>query len=119
MFKNVYQIDLDMSLVLENYVANYYQGVIGQLIWAAELGSIVIYIKMYLLYLYLAQPPCGHLDQDFHVFSYLKSHNRSKIILDINKITLMEILPIIIGKTSMEKFRRRYRIICWMKGEHR
>ena len=50
-----------------------------------EPGNIGIHLEIYLLYLYLSQPRHGHLDLDFHVVSYLKSHIRSNIILDPHK----------------------------------
>ena len=43
-----------------------------------------------LLAQYLVQPQVGHLDQAFHIFAYLKSHIRSKIVLDPSKPVIDE-----------------------------
>ena len=61
---------------------NYYQNLIGILRWAMELGRIDIYLEVSLLSAYNAQPRQGHLEQVFHIFTYLKAHNRSTIMFD-------------------------------------
>ncbi len=47
-----------------------------------ELGRIDIYIDVALLSSYLAQPRMGHLEQVFHIFSYLKHHLNSHLVFD-------------------------------------
>ena len=71
-----------MYLLLEDYQANYYQTTVGQMIWAVDLGRIDINMKIALLSRYLAQLRHGHLDQVFHTLSFLKSHAKSKLVLD-------------------------------------
>jgi hypothetical protein len=47
-------------------------------------------LSVALLAQYLVQPQVGHLDQAFHIFAYLKSHIRSKIVLDPSKPVIDE-----------------------------
>ena len=77
-----YRPELDVSPVLDDKPANYYQTIVGQLRWAVELGRIDINLEISLFSRYLAQPRQGHLDQLFHTFSFLKSHSKSKVVLD-------------------------------------
>jgi hypothetical protein len=72
-----YRPELDVSPILGSEQANYYQSLIGVLSWAVELGRIDIYIDVALLSSYLAQPRVGHLEQVFHIFSYLKHYEFS------------------------------------------
>jgi hypothetical protein len=73
--------------VLQPDQANYYSSLIGILRWAVELGHIDIYIDVTLLSSHLAQPRIGHLEQVFHVFTYLKHHDNSNIVFDPNYVT--------------------------------
>lgn len=74
--------ELDFSLPLEDDYANWYQQLIGTLRWAIEICHIDIHLSIALLAQYLAQPRVGHSQQAFHVFTYLKTHPVSCIILD-------------------------------------
>ena len=71
-----------MSPVLEDDQANYYQNTVGQLIWAVELGWIDINLEISLLPHYITQPRHGNIEQVFHTLSFLKSHAKSKLVLD-------------------------------------
>lgn len=51
-----YRPEVDLSPVLNNEQANYYQNLIGVLRWAVELGCIDIYTKVALLSQYIVQP---------------------------------------------------------------
>jgi hypothetical protein len=82
-----YRPELDVSPVLGPEQANYYQSLIGVLRWAVELGRIDIYIDVSLLSSYLAEPRIGHLEQVFHIFSYLKHHMNSHMVFDPNYIS--------------------------------
>jgi hypothetical protein len=77
-----YRPELDKSPELDERRATYYQGQIGVLRWACELGRIDILVDVSMLSSYLALPREGHLDQVFHIFAYLKHHTRSKLVLD-------------------------------------
>ena len=70
--------------------ANYYQNLIGILRWSVELGRIDIYYEVATLSSFLVQPRHGHLEQVFHIFAYLKSHGRSKMVFDDSTILLDE-----------------------------
>jgi len=74
--------ELDVSPVLRPEQANYYQSLIGILQWAVELGRIDIYIDVAMLSSHLAEPRIGHLEQVFHIFSYLKHHTNSHLVFD-------------------------------------
>ena len=77
-----YRPELDVSLELDSEQATYYQGLIGILRWACELGRIDILVDVTLLSSFLAAPRRGHLEQAFHVFGYLKRYDRSRMVFD-------------------------------------
>jgi hypothetical protein len=81
-----YRPELDVSPVLGPEQANYYQSLIGILRWAVELGRIDINIDVALLSSHLAEPRVGHLEQAYHIFSYLKHHLNSNLVFDPNYI---------------------------------
>jgi hypothetical protein len=83
----IYHPELGISPVLEPEQANYYQRLIGILRWTIKLGSIGIYIDISLLSCHLVQPRIGHLEQVFHIFSYLKHHLNSHLVFDPNYVT--------------------------------
>jgi hypothetical protein len=82
-----YRPELDISPVLGPEQANYYQSLIGILRWAVELGRIDIYVDVALLSSHLVEPRTGHLEQVFHIFSYLKAHLNSHMVFDPNYIS--------------------------------
>jgi hypothetical protein len=67
---------------LNHQQQNYYQGLIGVLRWICELGRIDIIMPVSLMSRYLAQAREGHLNQVFHMFAYLKQHDRSRLVFD-------------------------------------
>jgi len=77
-----YRPELDKSEELDPRRANYFQGLIGVLRWIVELGRIDIMVAVSMLSRYLANPRVGHLEEVFHIFAYLKAHNRSSIVFD-------------------------------------
>jgi hypothetical protein len=77
-----YRPELDQSNELDPRRASYFQGVIGVLRWACELGRIDILVSVSMLSRYLAAPREGHLQQVFHIFGYLKSHDKSTLVFD-------------------------------------
>jgi hypothetical protein len=81
-----YRPELDVSPVLGPEQADYYQSLIGILRWAVELGHIDIYIDVALLSSHLAEPRIGHLQQVFHIFSYIKHHTNSHLVFDPNYV---------------------------------
>ena len=71
-----------MSEECNEEMATRYMQLIGVLRWAVELGRLDIYTKVALLSQQLALPRVGHLEVVYHVFAYLKSHLKSRIIFD-------------------------------------
>jgi hypothetical protein len=55
---------------------------LGVLCWACKLGWIDIQVAVSMLSRYLANPRKGHLQQVFHIFGYLKKHERSTMVFD-------------------------------------
>ena len=77
-----YRPELDSTPELDDEKANYYQGLIGVLRWMVELGRIDIMVSVTLLSSYLTNPREGHLEQVYHIFAYLKAHDRSCLVFD-------------------------------------
>lgn len=77
-----YRPEIDQTPELDERRATYYQGLIGILRWACELGRIDMLCEVGMLSSYLVNPREGHLDQVFHIFGYLKAHERSALLLD-------------------------------------
>jgi hypothetical protein len=80
-----YHPELDVTAPFDEDFATWFQKLIGTLWWAVELGHIDIHLSVALLAQYLVQLRVGHLDQAFHVFTYLKSLLLSRILLDASK----------------------------------
>jgi hypothetical protein len=85
-----YRPELDVSTLLNDEEAHYYLQLIGILQWAVELGRIDITFCVAIMSKYLVQPRVGHLNELYHLFRYLKSHDRSRIILDASRPTIDE-----------------------------
>jgi Reverse transcriptase (RNA-dependent DNA polymerase) len=77
-----YRPELDVTPELNAEQHNYFQGLIGVLRWACELGRIDILVDVTKLSHFLAAPRRGHLEQVFHIFAYLKIYDRSRLVLD-------------------------------------
>jgi Reverse transcriptase (RNA-dependent DNA polymerase) len=77
-----YHPELDQTPELDAKRANYYQGLIGILRWACELGRVDILVDVAKLSRFLAAPREGHLQQVFHIFAYLKRYNHSSMVFD-------------------------------------
>jgi hypothetical protein len=77
-----YKPEMDASDLLGDENANYYQQQISVLRWMVELGCIDICAEVSMMASFCAMPRIGHLDAVFHMFAYLKSHSRSRIVFD-------------------------------------
>jgi hypothetical protein len=77
-----YHPELDQSKELGPDQATYFAGLIGILRWCIELGRIDIIVEVSLLSRFLACPRVGHMQQEFHVFGYLKKHAQSRMVFD-------------------------------------
>lgn len=77
-----YRPELESSNLLGPDEAHFYMQAIGILRWIVELGRIDICCEVSMLSSYSAAPREGHLEAVFHIFSYLNSHERSRIVMD-------------------------------------
>jgi hypothetical protein len=59
-----------------------YQGLIGVLRWAVELGRVDILLEASMMSTYMAMPREGHLQQLYRMFGYLKLHPKRKLAFD-------------------------------------
>jgi hypothetical protein len=77
-----YRPEIDISPVLSDTLASYYQGLIGVLRWTCELGRINILTEVSMLSSHNALPREGHLEAVLDVFAYLKKHQSAAIVFD-------------------------------------
>jgi hypothetical protein len=77
-----YRPELDQSKELRPDQATYFAGLIGVLCWCIELGRINIIAEVSLLSRFFPCPCEGHLQQEFHVFGYLKEHAQSRMVFN-------------------------------------
>ena len=77
-----YQPELDTTPELNDHLASRYAQLIGVLRWGVELGRVDIYFETAILSQHLALPRMGHLKQVYHIFAYLKSYPKCKMIFD-------------------------------------
>ena len=55
---------------------------LGVLRWIVELGWVDILLEVAMLSAHNALPREGHLEAIYHIFSYLKTHENSKLVFD-------------------------------------
>ena len=77
-----YRPECDISPELKPEDASYYQSLIGVLRWMVEMGRLDICCEVSMMSSHVAMPREGHLQQLFHMFSYLKAHHNARIVLD-------------------------------------
>ena len=77
-----YRPEVDLSRELSPEKLSYYQGLIGVLRWICELGRVDCLVAVSLMSRYIVSAREGHLEQLFHLFSYLKGHARSALVFD-------------------------------------
>ena len=77
-----YRPELESSDLLGSDEAHFYMQAIGILRWIVELGRIDICGEVSMLSSYSVAPREGHLEAVLHIFSYLSSHDRSRIVMD-------------------------------------
>ena len=85
-----YKPELDVSQELDKELTARYHQLIGILRWAVELGRVDIYLEVSLLSQYLANPRQGHLEAAYHIFAYLKTHPKVKLVFDPKDVDLDE-----------------------------
>lgn len=89
-FPTSYRPELDFSKELSDIMLSRYQQLIGILRWAVELGRLDIYLETAVLSQYLASPREGHLEAVYHIFAFLKTHPKMKIVFDPKSVELDE-----------------------------
>jgi len=77
-----YKPELEASPLLDENDSHFYMQAIGILRWIVELGRIDICGEVSMMSSYNAAPRSGHLDAVLHMFSYLETHKRSRIVMD-------------------------------------
>ena len=77
-----YRPEVDTSPELESEMSFLYQSLIGSLRWMVEMGRIDIACEVSMLSSFLAMPREDHLQQVLHIYSYLKRHHNSRIIMN-------------------------------------
>ena len=77
-----YRPELEANEMLDSDEAQFYMQAIGILRWIVELGRIDICCEVSIMSSYSAAPRAGHLDAVMHIFAYLGSHERSRIVMD-------------------------------------
>mmetsp|Transcript_24287 Transcript_24287/g.34811 ORF Transcript_24287/g.34811 Transcript_24287/m.34811 type:complete len:297 (-) Transcript_24287:210-1100(-) len=82
--------ELDCTPLLDHDDANYFQSQISILRWAVELGRLDIYVDVARLSSFLVHPRRGHLDAVYHIYGYLKHHDRSTLVFDDSPIKWTE-----------------------------
>lgn len=89
-----YRQEMDITDYCDDEKANYYQQQIGVLRWAVELGRIDIACEVSMLAAFTAAPRVGHFKAMMHVFSYLRQHERSKLVFDDSYIEVDDELEV-------------------------
>jgi len=77
-----YRPEVDVSPLLDATMTTRFQNGLGVLRWIVELGRIDIMTEVSMLSAHNAMPREGHLEGIYHVFSYLKGHENSKLVFD-------------------------------------
>jgi hypothetical protein len=77
-----YRPEMDTSDECNEEMATRYMQLIGVLRWAVELGRLDIYTEVALLSQQMSLPRIGHLEVVYHIFAYLRSHEKSRIVFD-------------------------------------
>ena len=77
-----YRPELDMSPELGPRDAAYYQSLIRVLRWMVELGRIDICLETSIMSSHTVLPREGHLEQVYHIFSYLKKYHNTELVFD-------------------------------------
>ena len=77
-----YRPELDTSPYCDGDWMNFFQQQMGVLRWLVELGRIDITAEVSMLAAFLAGPREGHVHAMLHIFAYINTHDRSRLVLD-------------------------------------
>ena len=75
-----YRPELDVSPELTPRDSIYYQSLIGILRWIVAFRRINICLEVLMMSSHLAMPRKGHLDQVFHIFTYLRKYHNTELV---------------------------------------
>ena len=81
-FPSGWKPELDVTPLLIDEDASYYQQQIGVLRWMVELGRVDICTEVSMLAAFSAAPRQGHLAAVLHLYGYLKKNPKSKLVFD-------------------------------------
>jgi hypothetical protein len=81
-FPSGWSPETDVSPLLKDEDASWFQQQVGVLRWMIELGRIEISAEVSMLAAFSCAPRQGHLDAVLHLFAWLKMHKRSKLVFD-------------------------------------
>ena len=114
--------EVDTSPLLDDDHANYYQSMIGILLWASKMGRIDVTQEVGLMARFGALPREGHFDAVVRMFAYLKKHLRSRLMYDTKPVDLSDIpfTKCNWGGAVSERRRNtplRYAGATWQAGE--
>ena len=101
-----YRPELDGTAELEVEDVTMYQELIGELRWATEIGRVDILHEVSVLSSYQACPREGHLEQIFHIFSYMKKNPKLTLYFDPS---LPNKDPATFVGSTPEEFSEQYR----------
>ena len=87
-----YVPELDGTKELDDEMTGMYHQYIGVLRWAVELGRVDICGEVSMMAAHSALPRVGHFEAVMHMFAYLKTHERSKVVLDSSYPVLPEVV---------------------------
>ena len=76
-----YKSELDTTILCDDGLTNYFQNLIGVLIWM-ELGRIDIAFGVSSLSKFLSYPRTGHRYQALHIHKYLETHIDNDLSFD-------------------------------------
>ena len=74
--------EIDVTPELKADSLQYYQELVGLLRWAVEIGRVDILLEVSMMSAHLALTSDGHLEQVIHMFGYLKSHKKFRLMFD-------------------------------------
>jgi hypothetical protein len=77
-----YKPKLDVTELLNDNEASFFQSLIRVLWWMVEIGRINIITEVSMLASCVAAPQRGQLDTVFHMFAYLEKKHYSRLIFD-------------------------------------
>ena len=101
-----YRPETDESPELDSDGITIFQELIGILRWAIEIGRVDIHTEVSILSSYQASPREGHLNQIYHIFSFLKKNPKLTLYFDPQE---PNIDPSWFNGDSVDIFREQYR----------